>query len=91
VVISEEQRATLERELNIKLSTLAGRKVLEQNSGIMLLVVVDRNFEQVDIFHRGIEGSPELSFIAIKYVSKNTGPDVMKIFEMYKSMKAPTF
>lgn len=91
VVISEEQRATLERELNIKLSTLAGRKVLEQNSGIMLLIVVDRNFEQVEIFHRGIEGSTELSINAIKNVSKNTGPDVMKIFEMYKSMKAPTF
>lgn len=91
VVITEEQRVILERELNIKLSTLAGRRTLERNSGIMLLVVVDRSFEQVEIFHRGIEGSTELSINAMKNASKNTGPDVMKIFEMYKSMKAPTF
>lgn len=91
IVITEEQRVLLERELNIKLSTLAGRKVLEQNSGIMLLVVVDRNYEQVEIFHRGIEGSTELSLNAMKNAAKNSGPDVMKIFEMYKSMKAPTF
>lgn len=91
IVITTEQRIALERELNIKLSTLAGRRVLEQNSGIMLLAVVDRSYEQVEIFHRGIEGSTELSINAIKNASKNTGPDVMKIFEMYKAMKAPTF
>lgn len=91
VVITEEQRVTLERELNIKLATLNGRRVLEQNSGIMLLVVIDRSYEQVEIFHRGIEGSTQLSINAMKNASKNTGPDVMKIFEMYKAMKAPTF
>lgn len=91
IVITTEQRILLERELGIKLSTLSGRRVLEQNSGIMLLVVIDRSFEQVEIYHRGIEGVTELSINAIKNASKNTGPDVMKIFEMYKAMKAPTF
>lgn len=91
VVISQEQRVTLERELNIKLNTLRGRRVLEQNSGIMILVVIDQGYEQVEIFHRGIEGSTEMSVSHLKNAGKSAGPDIMKVFEMYKSMKAPTF
>lgn len=91
VVMTTEQQATIERELNIKLTTLRGRKVLEQNSGIMLLIVVDRDYEQVEIYHRGIEGVTSMSINAMKNAAKNTGPDVMKIMEMYKAMKAPTF
>lgn len=91
VIISQEQRVTLERELNIKLNTLRGRRVLEQNSGIMILVVIDQGYEQVEIFHRGIEGSTEMSVSHLKNAGKSAGPDIMKVFEMYKSMKAPTF
>lgn len=91
VIISQDQRVTLERELNIKLSTLRGRRVLEQNSGIMILVVIDQGYEQVEIFHRGIEGSTEMSVSHMKNAGKSAGPDIMKVFEMYKSMKAPTF
>lgn len=91
VVITEEQRVTIERTLNIKLSTLRGRRVLEENSSIMLLIVVDRQYEQVEIYHRGIEGVSELSISSVKNASKSTGPDIMKVMEAYKSMKAPTF
>lgn len=91
VVITEETQVAIERELNIDITTLKGRRVLENNSSIMLLVVVDRGYEQVSIYHRGIEGVTTLSVNSVKNSSKAAGPDIMKVLEAYKTMKAPSF
>lgn len=91
VFITREQQVEIEKKLNIKLNTLKGRRVIEQNSAIMILFVIDQDYDQVEIFHRGIEGATSLSINALKNAAKGSGPDVMKVFEMYKAMKAPTF
>lgn len=90
-VITEETAIAIERELGIKLNTSRGRSIMEDNSSQMLLVVVDRDYNQVTIYHRGVPGATVMSVDSMKNAGKGNGPDVMKLFEMYKQTKAPTF
>lgn len=90
-IITEETSIALERAMGIKLSTSRGRAVMEANSSQMLLVVVDRDYNQVTIYHRGVEGATTMSVDSMKNAGKGNGPDIMKMFEMYKQTKAPTF
>ncbi|UQT03153.1 putative virion structural protein [Serratia phage vB_SmaS-Totoro] len=90
-VITEETAIAIERQLSVKLNTPRGRAIMESNSPQMLLVVVDRDYNQVTIYHRGVPGATVMSVESMKNAGKGQGPDIMKMFEMYKQTKAPTF
>lgn len=60
------------------------RHRLFKNSYTTLLFVIDREWEQVDIYHRGIDKPTELSIRELKSASKGSGPDIGQIMEAYQ-------
>lgn len=82
-VISEEVARELESKLGGKLSNPSIRNKAFENTYTMLLVVVDREWNRVTFYTRGIAESTDLSLKDIKGKVGNKGPDLM---DMMKAM-----
>lgn len=83
VVISEEVAKQVESKLGGKLSNPKIRQKAFDNTYAMIIVVVDREYQRVVFYSRGISASTDLSFKEIKNISKNKGPDIMDILKGY--------
>lgn len=84
LVISEDTRKEFERNSGIRISNYRSRQAFFENSTMMILVVVDTQWEQVTIYHRGLDGSSEMSVKDIKNSNKNSGPDITEILKAYR-------
>lgn len=82
-VISEEVAKELESKLGGKLSNPSIRNKAFENTYMMLLVIVDREWNRVTFYTRGITESTDLSLKDIKAKSGNKGPDLL---DMMKAM-----
>lgn len=92
VIISDETQLQIERDLTIKLKNFKDRQRIFDNSGMLVLYVVDQSYEQVEIFYRGIEHSTKLSVSQMKNANKGSnGNDLLKFAEMLQQRSAPTF
>jgi hypothetical protein len=56
---------------------------------VMLMVVVDTDYEQVTIYTRGLAGSTTVSVKAMKNAAKGSGPDVGEILRAYQLGQSP--
>lgn len=90
-IISNQTAMELERELGGHLKTPAVRDKLFGENSLMLMVVVDPEWERITIWHRGIKLPTELSVRDIKSANKNTGPDIAEILKAYQMATAPSF
>lgn len=90
-VFSEAIAANIERTLGGKLSNPRIRQKAFENTYAMLLVVVDREWERVIIYHRGIATSTEVSIKDIKSMTNSKGPDVTDILRSYIAGNSPSF
>lgn len=89
IVMTEQTRKELERNLNRKLSDFRVRQDVFQNTYAMLMVVIDPEWETVTIYHRGIEMPTELTAKDITTSAKGNGPDITEILRMFMEGKAP--
>lgn len=90
-VISEQTAADLEHKLGGKLSNPRIREALFESGYMMILVVVDRAWERVTFYHRGISASTNLGVKDIKSANKGTGPDISQILKAYQMGNSPSF
>lgn len=90
-VFSEVIAANIERVLGGKLSNPRIRQKAFENTYAMLLVVVDREWERIVIYHRGIATSTEVSIKDIKSMTNSKGPDVTDILRSYIAGNSPSF
>lgn len=90
VVLSEDSARELEREVGGRLKDARTRKRVFESTYVMLMVVVDPKWEQVTIYHRGIDTPTELSVREMKSANKGSGPDVTEILKAYQLGQAPT-
>ena len=90
VIISSATEKRIARELNGRLSSPRVRNVIFDTSYLMLLVVVDEDFNQVTIYTRGIDTPTKASFRDLKSYEKNKGPDITEILATYVKATAPT-
>lgn len=79
-VISEQVAKDIEQRLGGKLSNPRIRQKAFENTYAMIIVVVDREWERVTFYTRGVASSTDLSIKEIKNSSKGKGQDVMDIF-----------
>lgn len=91
MVMSAETAAALQTEIGAPLSNTATRHRIFKDTGLMLLVIIDRQFEQVTIWTRGINLPTRLNIKQMKMANRNTGPDVAEILKAYQLGNAPTF
>lgn len=80
-MISEKTAKEVEHELGGKLSNPRIREKAFDNTYGMILVVIDREWERVTIYHRGITAATDVSVRDIKTVNKKSGPDISDILK----------
>jgi hypothetical protein len=90
-VISEEVAAEVEASLGGKLSNPNIRKKAFENTYAMIIVVVDREWQRITIYTRGISSSANYSIKDIKLASKGKGVDIADILKSFTAGSPPTF
>lgn len=81
----------IEQELGGPLKSPKVREGLFKVGSLMLLAVLDPEWETATIYHRGIPLPTEVSFRDLKPLSKGNGPDIAEILKAYTAAKAPSF
>jgi len=88
-VISKETAKDIGRAMHGKIESAKVRKKLFDASYLILLVVVDEQWERVTVYHRGLEMPTEMSFREIKAQEKGKGPDITEILKAYQLGSTP--
>jgi hypothetical protein len=90
-VISEAVATEVEQKLGGKLSNPRTRDKAFEGTYAMIIAVVDREWERVTFYYRGISASTDASIKDLKAANKSKGIDVMDVLKMYNQGSAPSF
>lgn len=90
-VISEEVAHTVERKFGGRLDKKHVLDMAFENTYGMMIVVVDREWERVNFYTRGIAASSDFSVKEIKAANKGKGIDIQDVFKMMAAGNAPSF
>ena len=90
VVITADTLRKVETEYGAKMSDLKTRQRMFKETYTTLMFVIDPEWEQVDIYHRGIDQPTELSIRDLKSATKGSGPDVSEIMKAYSMGRTVT-
>lgn len=88
-VISKANLEKVESQINAKLSNPKTREKVFESSYLMIMAVVDTEWERVTFYHRGISDATEMSLKQLKTANKGKGPDIADILSAYQLGKAP--
>lgn len=91
VVISEETAMQLRVKHNLNLDNFKDRQRIFDKTYAMILVVIDRNYERINMYHYGINSVTSLGLRDIKIANKSGGPDIMEVLSAFKGGSAPLF
>jgi hypothetical protein len=90
-VMTEQVAREVESKLGGKLSNPKIREKAFDNTYAMILVVVDREWERVTFYSRGISASSDFSIKELKASSKGKGPDIAEILKSFNMGTPPMF
>jgi len=85
-VITKQTAKEMGRALYGKLENKAIRDKIFDNSYLLVLMVVDDQYERVTVYHRGVDLVTNYSFREIKGMEKNKGQDVTEMFKVFHQM-----
>ncbi len=91
VIISDQTRRQIEKDLGGKMKRFKDRERMFENTLTMIMMVIDTEWEQITIYHRGIEEPTQLAVKELKSLNKGTGPDVGEILKAYQLGNSPQF
>lgn len=81
-IITKETAKQIGQKLYGKIDTTAVRERIFNNSYLLLLVVVDEQYEQVTMYHRGLEIPGKYTFKEIASSEKGRGQDITEVYKM---------
>lgn len=87
-IISSDTAEQIEVKLSGKLDRFNDRQAIFTTTNLMILMVIDKTWEQVTMYYRGINASTKLSVKDLKS-SKKDGADVNSILKAFIEGKAP--
>lgn len=90
VVTSTETIARLQIELGGKISDFKIRERMFKNTYLMLMVVIDVQWERATIYTRGITIPTEVSIKSMKTANKGGNTDVAEILKAYQLGNSPS-
>lgn len=90
VIISQATAVSIERQLTIRLEDPKQRNRIFAKSGMMVLYVVDEEFQQVEIYYRNIDKPTRMSVENMKNANKGSS-DIKSLVDLMAQNKAPTF
>lgn len=82
VVMSEATAREIEQKSGFQFKNPNSRAKLFEAGYMMLMVVIDPQYERVTFYHRGVAASTNVGVRDIKMSNKNGGPDVTDIMKM---------
>lgn len=88
-IISPGTASKLEVELGGKLKDYRIRERAFAETSLMLLAVLDPEWERVVIYHRGIQTPSELTLRELKSASKGNGSDIAEIMKTFLAQRPP--
>lgn len=90
-MMSSTTAEELETKLSGSLSSVNIRNKIFQSGHMMLLVVIDKAYEQVTFYHRDIAEPTVLTLRDMKMANKDTGPNLTDIMKAFMMGNSPTF
>lgn len=90
-VISEATRDAIESKLGGKLSSVSVREKLFTSGYMMILCIIDRTWERITFYHRGLHLPTTVSLKDIRISNKGKGPDIGDILKAYTLGNSPQF
>lgn len=90
-IISETNAKEIEAKYGGKLSSPRIRDRLFEKTYAMIIAVVDRDWERVTFYSRGISAGTDLSIKEIKSANKGKGVDIMDILKTFNNGMPPSF
>lgn len=90
VIISDETAAALELKVEGKLKDFHVRERIFKETYIMIMAVIDKQWERVTFYHRGINMPTEVGMRDLKAANKGNGPDVSDILKAYQMGNSPS-
>ena len=91
LVCSRETIRTLEGEIGREFKDYKTREKIFNESYLMIIAIIDKEWDRVTFFHRGINLPTEVSLRDIKASNKGNGPDVSEILKAYMAGSSPSF
>ena len=88
-VISDTTADQLELHLNGKISDFKIRQKMMENTYLMILAVIDKEWERVTIYHRGLHLPTEVSVRDMRAANKGSGIDVGSVLAAYRMGNSP--
>lgn len=90
-VISSATAKELERQLVGNLSDFKTRQRVFETGNMLLLVVIDKQFEEITFYHRGISEYSTMRLRDIKIANKGDGPSLTDLMTAMLNGRAPSF
>ena len=90
VVVSSDTASQLELKINGRLKDFKTREKLFKDTYVMIMVVIDKQWERATFYHRGIDMHTEVGMRDLKIANKGSGPDVSDILKAYQLGNAPS-
>lgn len=88
-IISDDTASQIEDEIGGRLHDFKTRQKIFAKTYLMFLVVIDKQYERVTFYHRGINQATELGVRDLKASQKGNGPDVSDILRAYTMGQNP--
>lgn len=90
VVLSKQSAKEIEQATGGRFTDVKFRNRLFDRSYVMLMAVIDPEWEQITIYHRGIALPTEMMLKELKATNKGTGPDISEILKAYQLGQSPS-
>lgn len=89
-IISTDVAEEIEANVNGRLKDFKTRQQIFKKTYLMILIVIDKQFDRVTFYHRGINHATELGVRDLKANNRGSGPDVSEILRAYQLGSAPS-
>lgn len=89
IVTTQNTIEEVELTMTGKFSDFHARQAVFEKTSLMIVAVIDKEWNRVTFYHRGLPDATEVSYRDLKTASKNGGPDVSDILKAYTLGNAP--
>ena len=89
-VVSSDTISQLELKINGKFKDFRTREKVFKETYMMIVAVVDKEWDRVTFYHRGISEATEVGMRDLKASNKGNGPDVSDILKAYQVGSNPS-
>lgn len=91
-IMTEQESKMIAQELGGKFNSKLVQRKMFDNTYAMIIVVIDRDWDMVTFYHRGISAPTTASIKDIQAGNKRNGSnEILEIFKSYNMGNAPTF